>query len=260
MKSDRAYAFADRAIRYEVTMKRPRFMDWASFHTEFIKEFFPRNEAQHAITCLETSAYFQGKRSTDEYIDKFKDLVDLSGYTDGSAIVVKFRRGLNPEIQDYIAQMMEGRPEDDDIEGWYAAASRCDENRMANAAFRSTSKSVPSVRTPSFPARPLILPMRQPVANPILPSTSTSSAPAPMDVDATKRGGMRTMVCYRCGRTGHLRKDCPQGFDIRFMTENEREDWVQQLLASADVRAVEEGEEEAEEKVKTEEGFVPNSE
>jgi hypothetical protein len=44
------------------------------------------------------------------------------------------------------------------------------------------------------------------------------------------------------------------------MTENEREDWVQQLLASADVRAMEEGEQEAEEKVKTEEGFVPNSE
>src|SRR6266487_5724968 len=101
MKSDRAYAFADRAIHYEMMMKRPRFMDWASFHTEFIKEFFLRNKAQRAITCLEMSAYFQGKHSVNEYIDKFKDLIDLSGYTDGIAIVVKFLQGLNSEIQDY---------------------------------------------------------------------------------------------------------------------------------------------------------------
>ena len=106
---------------------------------EFIKEFFPRNETQRAITRLETTAYFQGKGSVDDYIDKFKDLIDLSGYTDGLAIVVKFRRGLDPEIQNYIANMMEGRPDDDDVDGWYVAASRCDENRTTNAAFHSSS-------------------------------------------------------------------------------------------------------------------------
>ena len=37
--------------------------------------------------------------------------------------------------------MMEGRPRDDDIEEWYSAASRCDENRTANAAFHSSSRS-----------------------------------------------------------------------------------------------------------------------
>src|SRR6266536_4857207 len=68
MKSDRAYAFADHAIHYEMMMNQPCFMDWASFHTEFIKEFFLRNEAQCAITCPEMNAYFQGKRSVDEYI------------------------------------------------------------------------------------------------------------------------------------------------------------------------------------------------
>ncbi len=80
-----------------------------------------------------------------------------------------------------------------------------------------------------------------------------------MDIDATKCGGVHTLVCYHCGKMGHLHKNCPQGFDVRFMTEEERADWVQQLLVSADVEKVEEHEEEAEEKVKTEEGFVPNS-
>ena len=131
--------FANRTLRYESITKLPRFHTWVEFRTEFIKEFFPRNETQRAITRLETTAYFQGKGSVDDYIDKFKDLIDLSGYTDGLAIVVKFRRGLDPEIQNYIANMMEGRPDDDDADGWYAAASRCDENCTTNAAFHSSS-------------------------------------------------------------------------------------------------------------------------
>ena len=91
MKSDRAYAFADRAIRHEGKMGYPRFPTWTAFRTDFIREFFPWNEAQRAITCLETTTYFQGERSVDEYIDKFKDLIDLSGYMDGLIVVVKFR-------------------------------------------------------------------------------------------------------------------------------------------------------------------------
>src|SRR5918999_5022505 len=120
---------------------------------EFIKEFFTRNETQRAITRLETTAYFQGKSSVDDYIDRFKDLIDLSGYTDGLAIMVKFRRGLDPEIQNYIANMMEGCPDDDDADGWYAAASRCDENRTMNAAFCSSSQLQISARFPFAQAR-----------------------------------------------------------------------------------------------------------
>lgn len=82
MKSGRAHAFADRAIRYESQNGYPRFSSWMAFRTEFIREFFPRNEAQRAITCLETSDYFQGEHSVDEYIDTFKDLIDLSTYTE----------------------------------------------------------------------------------------------------------------------------------------------------------------------------------
>jgi hypothetical protein len=39
---------------------------------------------------LESDWYFQGKWNVEAYIDKFKDLVDLSGYTDPITIVLKF--------------------------------------------------------------------------------------------------------------------------------------------------------------------------
>src|SRR6266487_4944608 len=112
--------------------------------------------------------------------------------------------------------MMEGHPEDDDIEGWYSATSCCNENHVANTAFHSASRSAPSVCSSSFPTRFPTMPTCQTITNLVLSSMPTSSVPTPMDVDATKHGGVHTLVCYHCGKMGHLHKNCPQGFDVRF--------------------------------------------
>jgi hypothetical protein len=40
---------------------------------------------------LELHQYHQGKCSIDEYIDGFEELVEKAEYTDGWAIVMKFR-------------------------------------------------------------------------------------------------------------------------------------------------------------------------
>src|SRR6266487_1647178 len=54
--------------------------------------------------------------------------------------------------------MMEGRPADDNIEGWYEAASHCDENRIANIAFHSSSQLTSYTHTPLAQVRlPTIL-------------------------------------------------------------------------------------------------------
>ena len=168
-------------------------------------------------------------------------------------------RPRDPELYS-IANMMEGRPDDDDADGWYAAVSRCDENRTANAAFHSSSRPLMNTRFPSIQTRTSAPPIRPTPAPPVLPSIPTSHVPAPMDVDATKRGGVQAMVCYGCGKTGHLRKDCPQGFDVRFMTEDERADWVQQLLASADLKEVGVHKVKVEEDEKAKEDFALDNE
>jgi hypothetical protein len=86
------------------------FADWTDFTSEFMSTFCPENEAMSALMCLESDRYFQGQRNVEAYIDKFKDLVDMSGYTDPITIVLKFRRGLNATMQDKIAESGTDQP------------------------------------------------------------------------------------------------------------------------------------------------------
>jgi hypothetical protein len=98
------------------------FASWRDFTEEFALMFFPENEATTALMQLESDRYFQGKRNVEAYIDEFKDLVDLSGYTDPIAIVLKFCRGLNSMTQDRIAESGMDRLNDMDFDGWFKAA------------------------------------------------------------------------------------------------------------------------------------------
>jgi hypothetical protein len=66
------------------------FTSWREFTEEFMSMFYPENEATTALMRLESDRYFQAKWNVEAYIDKFKDLIDLSGYTDPIAIVLKF--------------------------------------------------------------------------------------------------------------------------------------------------------------------------
>jgi hypothetical protein len=122
-------------------------LDWEDFCEEFHKEFTPSHADALAINRLESNGYYQKNRSLDDYIDKFQDLIVDSGYTDPETIVVKFRRGLNTQIQNAVATMASGRPSDASPEQWYSMARTIDQNRAANEAFSSTYRSpVPSLR------------------------------------------------------------------------------------------------------------------
>jgi hypothetical protein len=98
------------------------FASWHDFTEEFVTTFCPENEATTALMRLESDRYYQGKRNVEAYINEFKDLVDLSGYTDPITIVLKFRRGLSPTTQDRITESGTDRPGDTDFNGWFKAA------------------------------------------------------------------------------------------------------------------------------------------
>ena len=88
------------------------FIDWDDFRASFRKEFFPLHEEATATNTLEGTAYFQANRSVDDYLDSFRDLISESGYTSPKTIVVKFRRGLDPEVGDAVATITANRPDD----------------------------------------------------------------------------------------------------------------------------------------------------
>jgi len=141
MKGDRAAHFTDRTMRLTQQTGSLPWATWADFRLEFICDFCLKNEVQTAHTDLETSKYHQGSRSVDEYVDEFRELVDRAEYTEGANIVLKFRHGLSPIIQNYIACLTYGQPSDDVPKDWYDAAILCNKNRIANSAFQSTLQS-----------------------------------------------------------------------------------------------------------------------
>jgi hypothetical protein len=116
------------------------FASWHDFTKEFTATFCPENKATTALMQLESHWYYQGKQNVETYIDKFKDLVDLSGYTDPIAIVLKFCQGLNQTTQDRIAKSGTDRLGDTDFNGWFKAARHLDLNRLANEAFHLASR------------------------------------------------------------------------------------------------------------------------
>jgi hypothetical protein len=120
------------------------FASWHDFTEEFAAMFCPENEATTALMRLESDRYYQGKQNVEAYIDEFKDLVNLSGYTDPIAIVLKFRRGLNLTTQDRIAESGMDRPGDTNFNGWFKAARRLYLNRLANEAFHLASRCPPN--------------------------------------------------------------------------------------------------------------------
>ena len=238
MKSGHAATFADQVIRHNKRGGRCHFPDFDDFRMQFVKDFCPENESVTALMRLESARYFQGRRTVDAYIDEFVDLIELSGYTDPIAIVIKFRRGLSPAIQGKIAESGRDQPDDDHMEGWYRAARWFDLNRIANEAFHwSSTKATPHAATSatSMPRSPFVrLPPPNPPPAPIAKAPPPLPMGTPMDIDVQKSCQPTPQTCHRCGKVGHFIRDCPNVFDIRFMTADEQQNWMEEALTAAD--------------------------
>ena len=78
----------------------------------------------------------------DDYIDEFSKLIDEAGYMDGLSIVMKFQKGLDQDIQNCVAEMVQGRPENNNPDGWYEVARMFDANQAVNQAFHGVHHAV----------------------------------------------------------------------------------------------------------------------
>jgi hypothetical protein len=241
MKSDRVVCFVDRHMRNYQSVGGLPYSTWQEFVAEFMAEFCPKNEVQTARTALETLKYFQGSRTVDEYVDEFRKMIERARYFEGAHIVMKFRQGLNPKIQDHVTFLTSGRPSDDLPREWYAAAILCDENRITNKAFRSSSHMAPrpevTVATGSQFRRPLmklvnLTPSISRYAPPIAMVSNPSLASKVAPIRAT---GTTPLVCFQCGQSGHLQPECPRRFDVWYMDFEERQTFAQDAFAALDV-------------------------
>src|SRR5882672_9692502 len=140
MKSGSATLYTSHILQREVSEVLLAFVSFKGFELDFISKFCPKNEVMVALTKLESTQYYQGRKSVDDYIDESLELVEEAGYSDGLSIVMKFQKGLDRDLQDHIAEMVQGRPDDDDPEEWYAAARVLDANQAANQAFHGTQR------------------------------------------------------------------------------------------------------------------------
>jgi hypothetical protein len=55
-----------------------------------------------------------------------------------------------------------------------------------------------------------------------------------MDVDRTRTFKPLAQTCYRCGQTGHISKECDLCHDVRHMTLDEEDSFIQRIMANRD--------------------------
>ena len=55
-----------------------------------------------------------------------------------------------------------------------------------------------------------------------------------MEVDASRQRSSVPIICRRCSKPGHIACNCPDQFDIRTMTAEERDDFAMDLLSNRD--------------------------
>jgi hypothetical protein len=74
-------SFAECIIWQEMQSGKMCLASWSEFKEDFMSVFCLENEATTALMQLKSNHYFQGKQNIEVSINEFKDLINLSGYT-----------------------------------------------------------------------------------------------------------------------------------------------------------------------------------
>ena len=178
-----------------------------------------------AINTLESTSYYQKTWGVEDYLDEFLELVLEAGYTNPRTVVVKFRKGLDPQIQNSIATMPYGRPLDTSPGDWYKAAKTIDQNQEANEAFQLASHPAPCP------------------AHHSTPTSLVKINPTPVNMDAGLKKNLPAPTCYRCHKTRHKAPNCPNKYDTRMSSIEELE---MEIMVRRDTEKIEKATPESE--------------
>ena len=164
---------------------------------------------------------------------------------------MKFRQGLQVNIQSQIATIPYGRPTNTDPEGWYCAAQRIDQVQLTNETFQSSQCLVPTLssRIPTSCLSPLSMVYPPVFSMPVPPKPSPSplslsqSLGVSIDIDVTQKSRpLPPCSCYCYRETGHLVRDCPYWLDVWQLTAEKRKELIKDLIALKDIAVTEEAE------------------
>ena len=150
---------ADRWANRELGVERDgtlRFTTWSDFATEFRLFFMHFGVEDNAVDAIETDSYFQGnEETTPEYLERFRNLIDDSGYTDPKYVVTKFRRGLNPRVSAALPTYTQ--PSLRDPEAWFSLAVQTEQKPTAEEPLQTSEIETILVSIRASPFVPALL-------------------------------------------------------------------------------------------------------
>jgi hypothetical protein len=208
----------------------PPYAGWVDFKRRFRIAFcdpMPERTAQMKMTAL-----VQGNKTADEYSLEFQGLSAKTGYNE-TALIEKFEHGMNTALRQKIYSLPHMPTTIDEWHGWACKLDRqwrqFEKGKGSirpQGQGRQSTTTRPQQQQQQGGQRPYQRPQWQPMA----PTTTTSPRDTnAMDVD--KNTATRPPVkCFKCGKLGHIARNCRDGLDIRAMEYEDMEKYWKEKL------------------------------